>query len=510
MPTAAPDTNAVLPVPVTAVVPAAGAAWRDRDRPCLQRRFIKWTQETFSAGGHKAELLPLLERCTRELQAGGRYAADIRYLRVWVQYVSRGLLSHRGWAAGEGSRRQPGVGPVGAAAAALTALSPPPPPQADCLPDPGDVFSFLRENEIGQDRALFYVAYATYLEVGAGWGGGGGRHAGGGAARRWRGLCSPPGRAGHALRASARGEGALPCARGAGALPCWGPCVCALGHRRHPCPALQPRPRPQARGGYAKADAVYQQGINRLAAPVERLRAKYAEFQQRMVGARWQRERAAAGPALQRGLPCWWPPPSWPRVRLPALSHPLPVPPLQARRIQRKAAEQAVGEEGEPDHPERKSLGVLGGRRPGAGSGAGRAGGLLGGAAGFKRKAAAAGPAPDQENGGGSGLAIFVDDEFSGEAPGPAASAPAAFLPAGRCGHALRLTWGACRATQDARALLPAAPLPAVGHCLLLPILLPPAHPLPGRRPRPGPSWAASRRAARRTCSGRVCGQGRR
>lgn len=51
-------------------------------------RFIKWTQETFSAGGHKAELLPLLERCTRELQAGRRYDSDIRYLRVWVQYVS--------------------------------------------------------------------------------------------------------------------------------------------------------------------------------------------------------------------------------------------------------------------------------------------------------------------------------------------------------------------------------------------------------------------------------------
>ena len=28
---------------------------------------------------------------------------------------------------------------------------------------------------------------------------------------------------------------------------------------------------------------MYQQGINVLAAPVERLRAKYAEFQQRMV-----------------------------------------------------------------------------------------------------------------------------------------------------------------------------------------------------------------------------------
>ena len=50
-------------------------------------RFIKWTQETFRAGGHQAELLPLLERCTRELQDKQQYKSDIRYLRVWIQYV---------------------------------------------------------------------------------------------------------------------------------------------------------------------------------------------------------------------------------------------------------------------------------------------------------------------------------------------------------------------------------------------------------------------------------------
>ena len=78
-------------------------------------------------------------------------------------------------------------------------------PQADCLPDPADVFSFLKENGIGQEHALYYVAFATYSET---------------------------------------------------------------------------------RGAYAQADAVYQQGINRLAAPVDRLRAKFTEFQQRMVGGR--------------------------------------------------------------------------------------------------------------------------------------------------------------------------------------------------------------------------------
>lgn len=37
--------------------------------------------------------------------------------------------------------------------------------QADVLPDPGDVFLFLKENEIGQEHALYYIAFATYLEM---------------------------------------------------------------------------------------------------------------------------------------------------------------------------------------------------------------------------------------------------------------------------------------------------------------------------------------------------------
>ena len=54
---------------------------------CVLRRFIKWTQDAFKAGGSKSELLPLLERCTRELQGVERYRDDARYLRVWIQYV---------------------------------------------------------------------------------------------------------------------------------------------------------------------------------------------------------------------------------------------------------------------------------------------------------------------------------------------------------------------------------------------------------------------------------------
>lgn len=119
-------------------------------------------------------------------------------------------------------------------------------------------------------------------------------------------------------------------------------------------------------------------------------------------------------------------------------SWPFTLQTLQARRIQRKAAEQAVGVAAEPDHPERRSLGMLGGRTASgsranaAASGGARPGGalLLGGGGGLlgKRKTAAA-AGGDQENAVGSGLDIFVDEEFSGVG---AASAPAALFQPGR------------------------------------------------------------------------------
>ena len=85
-------------------------------------RYIKWTQETFPAGGHKAELLPILEMCTRQFQDNPEYKNDIRYLRVWIQY-------------------------------------------ADCVPDPSDIFVFLKQKNIGQEHALFFIAHATFLEL---------------------------------------------------------------------------------------------------------------------------------------------------------------------------------------------------------------------------------------------------------------------------------------------------------------------------------------------------------
>lgn len=164
-----------------------------------------------------------------------RYRDDVRYLRLWVQY-------------------------------------------ADCLPDPSDVFKFLKEKEVGQSHALFYIAYATFLEL---------------------------------------------------------------------------------RGSYSAADNVFQQGLNRLAAPQDRLKAKFDEFQHRM-----------------------------------------------ARRIQRKAQEQSSTAIEDPGHPERQSLAVLGGRRSVWSAGL----------ASQKRKAIAT-PGRDNAPAGSSGnggLEIFVDEEFGG------------------------------------------------------------------------------------------------
>lgn len=221
--------------------------------PALTRSYIKWTRETFPAGGHKADLLPLLERATRSLQGSQRYADDVRYLRVWVQY-------------------------------------------ADCLPDPDDVFKFLKERGIGQGHALFYEAHAVLLE---------------------------------------------------------------------------------RRGAFAAADGVYQQGVNRGAEPLDRLKAKHEGFQHRMT-----------------------------------------------RRIQRKAAEQAAAPSAvdPPAHPERQSLAVLGGRRGVRSTGLGGTGKRKAVATPGRDNAPAGGAAP-----GNAGLAIFVDEEFGG----PAASAPPALAGAG-------------------------------------------------------------------------------
>jgi hypothetical protein len=50
-------------------------------------RYLAWTQAHYPSGGPGSQLLATLESCTRELLSVARYKNDVRYLRVWVQYV---------------------------------------------------------------------------------------------------------------------------------------------------------------------------------------------------------------------------------------------------------------------------------------------------------------------------------------------------------------------------------------------------------------------------------------
>lgn len=117
------------------------------------RRHIKWTQENFRSGGHQAELLPLLERCTRSLQASGTYNHDIRYLRVWIQYVSVCCYLYLRLALPDTvAKQQNAQCQQGLYQFLLLCF------QADCLPEPQDVFSFLKVHPPGDfERAFTYL-----------------------------------------------------------------------------------------------------------------------------------------------------------------------------------------------------------------------------------------------------------------------------------------------------------------------------------------------------------------
>eukprot|EP00878_Enallax_costatus_P034037 GHUV01037642.1.p2 GENE.GHUV01037642.1~~GHUV01037642.1.p2 ORF type:complete len:134 (+),score=39.75 GHUV01037642.1:446-847(+) len=57
------------------------------------QRYIKWTQEQFAAQGSKSELQQVLELATKTLSSTKRHNNDVRFLRIWVQYVSDSPLN---------------------------------------------------------------------------------------------------------------------------------------------------------------------------------------------------------------------------------------------------------------------------------------------------------------------------------------------------------------------------------------------------------------------------------
>ncbi|KAI5070613.1 hypothetical protein GOP47_0014956 [Adiantum capillus-veneris] len=82
---------------------------------------IKWVKQSYPSGGSQSGLLRLLELCARTFCKDTRYADDIRYLKVWMDY-------------------------------------------ADRCTNPRDIYTFLQDNNIAQQHAFFYEHCARFWE----------------------------------------------------------------------------------------------------------------------------------------------------------------------------------------------------------------------------------------------------------------------------------------------------------------------------------------------------------
>lgn len=49
---------------------------------------IKWVQDAFPPGGDCSGLVVIFEQCVRTFWHEERYKKDLRYLKVWLEYVS--------------------------------------------------------------------------------------------------------------------------------------------------------------------------------------------------------------------------------------------------------------------------------------------------------------------------------------------------------------------------------------------------------------------------------------
>lgn len=85
-------------------------------------RYINWTMKMYPQGqNQESDLVGLLYEVTDRFKNREQYKEDIRYLKCWIQY-------------------------------------------AEYLDNPSQMYSFLMQNSIGQTLALFYEAYARFLE----------------------------------------------------------------------------------------------------------------------------------------------------------------------------------------------------------------------------------------------------------------------------------------------------------------------------------------------------------
>ena len=91
-------------------------------------RYIKWIRENYRSGNtHESLLIQVLERTTHDFKDDDYYKNEIRYFKVWLEYIT--YSDH-----------------------------------------PGDVFSYLFKKKIGSDLSLFYENYSLFFELNDQWG----------------------------------------------------------------------------------------------------------------------------------------------------------------------------------------------------------------------------------------------------------------------------------------------------------------------------------------------------
>ncbi|CAN6866053.1 unnamed protein product [Brassica oleracea] len=82
---------------------------------------VKWVQEAFPPGGECSRLLVIYEQCVRKFWHSDRYKDDLRYLKVWLEYVEH------------------------------------------CA-DAEVIYKFLEVNDIGRTHGLYYRDYGLHME----------------------------------------------------------------------------------------------------------------------------------------------------------------------------------------------------------------------------------------------------------------------------------------------------------------------------------------------------------
>ncbi|KAE9456796.1 hypothetical protein C3L33_11300, partial [Rhododendron williamsianum] len=89
---------------------------------------IKWVQEAFPPGGDCSGLVVIYEQCVRTFWHEDRYKNDLRYLKVWLEYVG---AFHS---------------------------------DAENCADAEVIYNFLEANKIGQAHSIFFISYALHME----------------------------------------------------------------------------------------------------------------------------------------------------------------------------------------------------------------------------------------------------------------------------------------------------------------------------------------------------------